>query len=181
MYDLLRDLVVSYHDHLANAHISLAWCHSWKPDKDGRLVLGKCRKAADLDRQLHDRDFVILLNEVAWKGSDFDDHKRRALLDHELCHCDVEVDEEGEVVCNAAGRAVYRIRKHDLEEFQAIVNRHGLWKADIEEFVRVAQKSKAAPLFADEACKLESVTISSRGRSTTLTRKDKQASAEGVH
>jgi hypothetical protein len=156
LYDLLRELVESYHDHLINARISLAWCYSWKPDADGQLILGKCKKAADLDRQLHDRDFIILLNQQAWYGAGFDDRKRWALLDHELCHADVEVDSEGEQVVNAAGRPVYRIRRHDLEEFQAIVQRHGCWKADIEEFAKEALKRGKTPLLADQ----DDVTVS---------------------
>lgn len=149
LYELLRDLVRRFHDHLRNARITLAWCYSWKPDHDGHLTLGKCRKASDLDRQLHDQDFVILLNQQAWFGAGFDDRKRRALLDHELCHADVEVDSDGEPVVNAVGRTVYRIRKHDLEEFQAIVERYGCWKADIAEFAKAALEKRRLPLLEE--------------------------------
>lgn len=159
LYDLLHELVARYHDHLINARIALAWCNSWKPNADGQLTLGKCRKATDLDRQLHERDFVILLNQQAWNGAGFDDHKRRALLDHELCHADVEVDEDGEPVVNAAGRTIYRIRKHDLEEFQAIVERYGCWKGDIAEFAKAALDKKKLPLLADQPSR-EDVTVS---------------------
>jgi len=151
MYDLLNELIGAYHDHLATARIALAWCYSWKPDPDGRMVLGKCKKASDLDRQLHDRDFVILLHAASWDGPEFTALHRRALLDHELCHADVVIDpESGDPVLNEAGRQVFRIRKHDLEEFRCVVDRHGLWKSDIEEFAKVCAERSRTPLFNDE-------------------------------
>jgi hypothetical protein len=52
VYRLLRELVGAHHEHLKDARIALAWCTSWRPDVDGRVTLGKCRRASDLDREL---------------------------------------------------------------------------------------------------------------------------------
>src|SRR3972149_12141547 len=67
MYALLEELVEAHHEHLTDARIALAWATTWKRDVDGRLQLGKCKKASDLDRELAPYDFVILLNQDFWQ------------------------------------------------------------------------------------------------------------------
>ena len=149
-YERLAGLVAESHDHLANARIALAWNTGWKDDADGRITLGQCKKVSDLDRELHEFDFVIVLNREYWNA--FNDAQRDALLDHELCHAQAKVDEHGEQEQDERGRPVWRIRKHDVEEFGEIVKRHGLWKHDLELFARAmavrAQDGKVLDLFA---------------------------------
>ena len=41
---------------------------------------------------------------------------------------------------------MWRIRKHDLEEFREIVARHGTWKGDIEKFAEALLAKKNEPL-----------------------------------
>lgn len=134
MYALLDELVETHHEELTEARIALAWNLSWKPDVDGRITIGKCVKASDLDRELALYDFTILLLKGLWCDSRTTDRQRRALLDHELHHCAVKYDKAGEPVIDERGRRVYRLRRHDLEEFTAVVARHGLYKRDLEQF-----------------------------------------------
>lgn len=135
MYALLDRLVADHHDDLTEARIALAWNTAWKPDPDGRCTLGKCRKATDLDRELAAYDFVIILRRDFWEHDKVTELQRTALLDHELMHAATRVDKDGEPVVDERGRPVYRIRKHDIEEFGAIVARYGLWKRDLQWFV----------------------------------------------
>jgi hypothetical protein len=123
--------------------IALAWATSWKPDVDGRLVLGKCKKASDLDRELAPFDFVILLNRDFWLNPRVTDRQRDALLDHELMHAAIAYDEHGDPKIDARGRTVYRIRKHDIEEFRDVVARHGCYKADLEDFARAIARAES--------------------------------------
>src|SRR3990167_482024 len=131
MYQLLNDLIVAHHDDIRDARIALAWCLSWKPDVDGRLILGKCKKASDLDRELAAYDFIILLNREFWQSTAVGSDERKALLDHELTHATVTLDKNGEPKNDERGRVVYRMRKHDLEEFACIVDRYGCYKHDL--------------------------------------------------
>jgi|SRR5712664_476775 len=148
-YRLLREVRSQFHEELEEARIALAWRKSLKADVDGRLVLGKCVKASDLQRELADWDFVILLNQEVWVNSEFTADKKRALLDHELCHAAPVVNEEDEQKLDERGRLVWRVRKHDIEEFQGIVERHGCYKRDLERFAEALLKSKeTAKLFA---------------------------------
>jgi hypothetical protein len=134
MYLLLAELVREHHTDLRDARIALAWALSWKPDVDGKVTLGKCKKASDLDRELAAFDFVILLSKAFWSDLRVSDLQRRALLDHELHHATVKYDENGEPVVDERMRIVYRVRKHDIEEFTDIVRRYGCYKADLEQF-----------------------------------------------
>jgi hypothetical protein len=146
MYKLLAALVRQHHDELRDARIALAWNSSWKPDVDGRVTLGKCKRASDLDRELAPYDFVIILRRQFWIDTEVTDLQRRALLDHELMHADVALDEQGEPQVDTNGRTVYRLRRHDLEEFAVIAERYGCWKRDLETFAAALRRSKQPPL-----------------------------------
>jgi hypothetical protein len=135
MYELLDDLLVKHHKELIDARIALAWCTSWNADVDGRITLGKCKKASDLDRELASFDFVIMLSRDFWHSVRVTALQRMALLDHELMHATVALDAKGEPKLDERRRVVYRIRKHDIEEFGAIVARYGLYKRDLTWFV----------------------------------------------
>ena len=154
MYPMLARIVADYHEDLVDARIALAWCFSWKADVDGRIVLGQCKKASDLDRELAAYDFIILLNRTFWSDADVSDAQRRALLDHELCHGALKLDPEtGEPVEDERGRKVYRLRKHDLEEFTDIVERHGLYKRDLEAFAAALYRAGLGPFVPCETCR----------------------------
>lgn len=135
-----------WHPHLNEARIALAWRKEWKEDKDGLLVLGKCKKTSDLEKELHPFDFIVLLNREMWEA--LDEEQRLALVDHELCHAQVTLDGT-EAKRDDRGRIVYRVRKHDVEEFREVVERHGLYKSDLEAFARSMVRGRKAPLLDD--------------------------------
>ena len=152
-YRIMDDLIGKYHPHLADARICLAWRYGWNPDADNRLKLGQCRKASDLDRDLHGYDFVILLNYEAWNAADFSAAQMEALIDHELLHAQITLDKEtGEEKRDTQGRPVWRVRGHDVEEFHDIIRRHGFWTSNLETMARTAMDSKKAKetLFAEQ-------------------------------
>jgi hypothetical protein len=100
------------------------------PVAGGREVWGKARKVAGLAAFLADHDsdhpagddlFVIEFAKPIWDG--LDDDTKRALVDHELCHCVVKVD--------GTDRKLM-IKTHDVEEFREIIERHGLWRPEVE-------------------------------------------------
>jgi hypothetical protein len=149
MYPLLAELVTAHHDDLFDARIALAWNMSWKCDTDGHLKLGKCKKASDLDREFAPFDFVILLSRSFYEDARVSDDQRRALIDHEISHATVKLARDGEPAVDERGRQVWRIRKHDVEEFAAIAERYGCWKRDLEEFARALRRAKQRRLPID--------------------------------
>lgn len=154
IYKLLRELVKTQHTHLLDARIAIAWCTSWKPDVDGRCILGKCVKASDLHRELAPYDFVILLKKSFWQDLHVTSEQRAALLDHELCHAGVRCDERtGDPIIDERGRKAYRLVKHDVEEFNAIVQRHGIWKRDIEAFFAALNRAARSGFEPCDECR----------------------------
>ena len=148
-YKIMAELRTKYHTSISAAKIALAWRIGLKADVDGHLLLGKCVKASDLNREVAPYDFVILLNRQVWDDCDFDRTKKIALLDHELCHAEIVLDKKTlEPKYDERGRNLYRVRKHDIEEFKAIVERHGCYKRDLEEFAKALLKKADTPLLA---------------------------------
>jgi hypothetical protein len=132
-YTFLSDIVERHHPYLSEARIALMWAHRFKADKDGHLTWGTTQKVSSREQQFHAHDFIICLNATVWQ--ELTPEHKRALLDHELCHCGAATDDEGEVT--------YRVVKHDLEAFVAEVNRHGMWRPAIQALVEAAVASRA--------------------------------------
>lgn len=144
-YKLVDTLVKAHHSELKDARVALAWCTSWRADVDGRAKLGQCRRATELDRELMAYDFVILLQKDFWTNVTVSNEQRTALVDHELCHASVKLDPyTHEPIEDERGRVVYRLRKHDLEEFDEIAERHGCWKRDLERFAAALNRGQHA-------------------------------------
>lgn len=148
-YKLMDEIREEQHSDIAAARIACAWRVRQKADVDGHLVLGKCVKVSDLYKEFADFDFIIVLNKEVWDSIEFNREKKLALLDHELCHAAPAESDDGELIYDERGKQVFRTRKHDIEEFQGVVARHGLYKRDLERFAEVILKKKRQPLFAD--------------------------------
>lgn len=144
-YHWIDTMVSANHTDLKEAKIAVAWLLDVKPDRDGHLTLGRCRKATDLDREFRDFDLVVMLNAKAWK--ELGEKQRAALVDHELHHAAIATDKNGEPILDERDRHCYRLRKHDIEDFHAVVRVHGIYLSDIGEFIRQAE---AAPLFKEQ-------------------------------
>lgn len=135
--DIANGLIEKVDDHkpLNGVHIEFVWREK-APKSKGRLVLARARKVSGLnaflanvsagvpDRLANDDFFVVEVAVDTWERLTED--QRVALVDHELCH--LHVDKDGD------GSAVLSLRGHDLEEFAAIVERHGLWASDVATF-----------------------------------------------
>ncbi len=138
-----RQLIEKYHWHLMEFPVRFCW-RSRSRTRHKNTVLA----TAEIVRGRF-ANFVMTEAEKAMKGQErgcamfwievardqweyLDDAQRYALLDHELCHCIIEENEDGDEVMAMVG--------HDLEEFRAIVQRHGLWLDDVKSFAEVIKK-----------------------------------------
>ena len=145
---LLTEIRKQFHAHLEAAKIGLAWRMGWKSDTDGHMTMGQCRKSSDLDREMYAGfDFVILLNEEAWPT--LNDSHKRALIDHELCHAAITMDADGNPKYNDRDRLCCRVKKHDIDEFKCIVERHGLYTQDLEDIAKAAINDAKRPLLGE--------------------------------
>lgn len=107
------------------------------PKRHGREVLGRARRVTGLpaylaagarSRELVEPDPLFVVEIAAGPWAAMTDAHRRALVDHELCHCVAMLDDAGELVLSMAG--------HDVEEFRGIVERHGIWTAELADLFR---------------------------------------------
>ncbi len=108
------------------------------PKSKGKPVLGVAKLVTGLNAFLVsgatrtdgdeiDPFFVLLITKPAWDRMKA--KQREALVDHELCHMGID-DETGKPT----------LLPHDLEEFNAIVRRHGLWEEGVEAFFKAAKQ-----------------------------------------
>jgi hypothetical protein len=143
--DVARRLINDFHSHLATVRIDYVFAVEQLKEK-GKLVWGRAKKISGLNAWLASETrmreaaspeefFVIEIHKQTWQM--LDEKSRKALVDHELHHCDVDME-----------TSKLSTRPHDLEEFNAIVRRYGLWRDDIEFFIRAA-KERERGLFDD--------------------------------
>lgn len=130
--DIVRKLVMSHHaDALDEAHIVVVGTpqESTSPDQHtARIRVAKPMEKFLLARSKERADYIIEIVIDLWNGHTPPDQER--ILDHELCHA-LGRDEKGR----------YRIRRrHDVEEFDDILRRHGAWTPQLERFVGIAQQ-----------------------------------------
>lgn len=140
---IAEDLIPKYHQHLIDFDVKIRYVFVDKtPKSKGREVWGTCRKISNLNAFLADGNdssepfFVITISQDVWDVLPHD--KRVALVDHELCHAWAEANEKED-----ADPVKLSTVPHDLEEFASIVRRHGLWREDVEAFVKAALSGKS--------------------------------------
>lgn len=145
---IARDLIPKWHADLGDTRIEYVF-RDKATMSAGKVVWGKARKISGLnayltalkveydDGQLVISDiansedyFVIEIAENVWKL--LNDAEREALVDHELSHCAIEVDDDDKVKLG--------IRGHTVEEFVGVIERHGLWRDDIKLMARAMQQ-----------------------------------------
>jgi hypothetical protein len=136
-YLIIDRYVANHHPHLAQMNIAVNWHYSLKPGPDGKMILGSFKICSDLERQMHNFDGIMTLNYTWWHHPTVQDSHREALVDHELCHPRVMMDEDaGAPKLDELGKIRYFNARHDIEDFEDVVTRHGLWKNDLERMAR---------------------------------------------
>lgn len=126
--DVAEGLVKIHHIHLATAKIAYLM-KKVEYDSKGRVKslttgrMGKRRAMAKVKTAPADWncltgfDFVMTVEEYFWDILTLE--QQIALVDHELCHC--ARDGDG-----------FYTKDHDVEEFIAVVERHGFWRNELK-------------------------------------------------
>jgi hypothetical protein len=138
---MVAELVGTYHRHLDRAHI-VCLTKPTASKKNGRTTWATCQKVTPLIRALLETetqaDYVIVIAGPVWER--LTTKERRALIDHELMHAAGYDDE----------RETWLLDGHDVEEFAAIIERHGAWRPDLERFIGAAKKVVLPQMGLDE-------------------------------
>ncbi|KKN80808.1 hypothetical protein LCGC14_0326140 [marine sediment metagenome] len=147
-YRIMESLIKSHRKDLADAQIAIAWRMGWRADADGKLKLGTMSLASEFQRDLPSDayDAVMLLNHEAFNKGILNDQQQEAVIFHELCHLEIAKDTDGEPKMDDKKRTCFRLRKHDIEEFNEVVAKFGYYKADVEQFAATAIEARSQPL-----------------------------------
>lgn len=139
--EMATKYINQFHQHLANARIEYLFTD--KPiRKKGKERLGEMKLVSGLNSYLATRDleepqeqmFVMIINRSTWDLLVDRPDAREALVDHELAHADRDVE------------GVLSLNPHDIEEFNAIVERHGAWMKDISDFMKAVKSAGKTPM-----------------------------------
>lgn len=150
--EVAERLIQKHHNHLLEAKISYR-VTSRAMSRAGKTLAGKARKTCGILKHYAQADFMIVVCHTFW--NEMIPAEREALVDHELCHCSVEHDEEG--------NRSWVLRGHDIEEFTAVVDRRGLWKEDLKQFGQAVARQLELPLEADAKSKKKATVSAPAG------------------
>jgi hypothetical protein len=149
-------VIRALHPHLRNKDIGFLFRE--KIEERGKITLAKASKVSGKLAFFSNLDFLVEVNFEAWKVMPRE--AKIALMDHELCHFDVESGETGDKNV---------LVSHDVEEFGAIVRRWGLWKQDLKLFAHAVRDADQIGLFEKRPSDESTITIEAAGESVTLT------------
>lgn len=123
----VSELINLYHPELADASIGIVF-RDQATKTAGRPEVAKTSKVRPQDKFFMSEgfDFIVVIAEDVWVK--LSREQRLAALDHELCH-----------MAYADGKA--SIFPHDIEEFSAVLKRHGPWNADLLKGMTYVQDS----------------------------------------
>lgn len=148
------------HQHLQQARLGTLWtnCDNSKQMRSvvaqaelmPPMAMGKWQRARAI-QQVEDwfegmPDFLLTFSAPAAAG--MDDTSFCALVEHELYHCGVKLDEFGGPKFKQDGTPAFAMRGHDVEEFVGVVARYGADAAGVSAMIDAAQ---CAPLIGRAA------------------------------
>lgn len=122
--ELVSQVREQYHPDLMGARIGVIFRETAAKSR-GRRVMGEARKVSALQQIYIPFDFLLIFPEDVW--GELDAYQRRALVDHELCHCTITPKEQTRMV------------PHDVEMFKANFERFGFWWPFAEETEQIFQ------------------------------------------
>lgn len=151
---MAHEIKTSFESHLrltdCNVKIDFIFAYG-KRDEDGNLqgnaithhgvrALGLAKKISLKDRAMGHGDAEIQIDHDWWEMASHEE--RRALIDHEMHHITVKIDDRG-VVRDDLDRPIIQMRKHDVEVgwFKAIAARHGAASQERIQAKQIADES----------------------------------------
>ena len=116
---LIKECIDEYHEELKELSIIVLMRKGdWVSKR--KTIWAKIKKATPEEIEICDCDIILIINDDIWNN--ITDGQQRAIIDHELSH----------LTCDDYGN--FKIVGHDLEEFEHIVRRHGLWNQELVKF-----------------------------------------------
>lgn len=117
--ELASPIIKEKRPDILDSGISIGFVSSMKKKTRGKtkLVLGECKKISELQKLFCPYDFLIIIYEQNCEG--LNNEQMKILIWHELEH--IGIDNKGE----------HFLKPHDVEDFDKIIDEHGLhWAND---------------------------------------------------
>lgn len=93
--------------------------------RGGRVVYGKTMKAPKILEILGDTDYKFIIELAGDEWQNLTSSQQEALLDHQLCACRAEEDEE-------TGDVKYFVAPPDIGYYYDELDRHGNWRPELD-------------------------------------------------
>ena len=90
----------------------------------GKAVAGRCIRANSMTKLFGECDYIIQMSGDLWDR--LDEERQEILMYHELLHILVTQDKKG--------NSVYKLRDHDVQDFEAIIRKYGIeWLSELKD------------------------------------------------
>lgn len=120
----LKKVLKKYHPDKVDIPMSLL-----KTDK--AWYVAQIRKVSPVYGVFLNSVYLIIINDSCWDL--LSKKQKKAVLDHEVCHITVDMTDKG---------IKYGLRRHTIEEFIEVVERHGAYLTDIHKLIVANKKHK---------------------------------------
>lgn len=109
---------------------------------DDKIIAGMCIRCDDRNWAVHKHDFIIEIAKDVW--DDATDDFKMALMHHELSHIAIRMEEDGvsPSIDEKSMRIKTGIHKHEIEEFEKVLEVHGPYHKALREFLAAFAKHK---------------------------------------
>jgi hypothetical protein len=153
---LIKAAMDTHHPTLSEAGVTVHAIYAERYDEDGEPIaaikvhgvpaVAKIAITALEDRVRGIADAKLTIDRGQWHG--MAESRRLALLDHELTHLVLKLDEDG-LKLDDIGRPTLKIKHHDWEltGFAAVVERHGEASVEARQFARFEEAYGQLMLF----------------------------------
>ena len=139
----IKELVANHHPDLVMVVDEIAVIFREKATKTGdAVVLGKSKKAPTVMDLLGTKKWKFIIEIADDEWSSLNNLQRVALLDHHLCACRVELDEQNQGVKRCF------VQPPDVSFYKDEVERHGFWRSG--RTTKPPEQDLIADLFGDE-------------------------------
>lgn len=113
-------LIAANHQDLVGINIGYLF-RDQAPVSRGSITVGMVVRVDDRNHVYSGKDVIIEIGADVWEK--LDDECREVVMDHELCHIGVSLDDQGHTELTPTGRAKVHLKMHDVEEFQSVMDR----------------------------------------------------------
>ncbi|OGC95286.1 MAG: hypothetical protein A2W25_05055 [candidate division Zixibacteria bacterium RBG_16_53_22] len=148
---IAQELIDQYHEQLKECKIGFVF-RSEASISGGKMVLGTTGKVTEKIKPLLSDELDILIVLAEDQYALMNSLRRKALIDHELCH-----------IVNNLNTGGWTTKAHDINEFKEIVERYGLWSYDLMNIGEAVAKAYQLEMPA-----ITEVTFEHKGQVVTL-------------